>query len=405
MAIWIETEICNGCGRCLRACPYDAVELVEGKAVFTERCTQCGSCVDACRDEAILSDAAERPIPDFSDHSGVWVLAEQDHGRLLPVSLELLGRASSLAADLGEEVGAILIGDGDDVSGLAEDLITHGADVVHRVTGSGLADYLTRPYTTALAGIVEAGKPSILLVGATLQGRDLAPRLARRLGLGLTADCTELDIDPDEKLLRQTRPAFGGNVMATIICRFSRPQMASVRPGIMEALASDSGRQGRIIDHAPEERAEDLGAVILRTMASGAKKVDLTQSRVVVAGGRGVGSAEGFALLEELAALMGGEVGGTRVAMEEGWIPLDRQIGQTGITVRPELYIACGVSGAIQHRAGCLDSRYIVAINRDPSASIFDVADYGLVGDLQAIVPALIETLKQHSGARMEGAE
>ncbi len=396
MAVWIEVEKCTGCGRCLVTCPYAAVELVEGKAVFTERCTQCGACLEACRDEAILSDAAERPIPDFSDYRGVWVLAEHDQGRLVNVSLELLGQARRLADDLNQEVAAVLLGSG--VAGLAEELIAHGADTVHLVDDERLADYLTGPYTAAAAEVVETGRPSILLVGATPLGRDLAPRLARRLKLGLTADCTGLDIDPEEKILRQTRPAFGGNVMATIISRYSRPQMATVRPGIMVALPADAGREGEVIEHDVNLAGADLGAVLLRAIAAEGKRVDLTAARVVVAGGRGVGGPEGFRLLEELAEVLGGEVGGTRVAMEEGWIPLERQIGQTGVTVRPELYVACGISGAIQHRAGCLDSRYIVAINKDANAPIFEVADFGLVGDFATIVPAIIAAVKDRLG-------
>ncbi|MBW1713451.1 MAG: electron transfer flavoprotein subunit alpha/FixB family protein, partial [Deltaproteobacteria bacterium] len=232
-------------------------------------------------------------------------------------------------------------------------------------------------------------------MGATPQGRDLAPRLARRLRLGLTADCTQLDIDPEAKILRQTRPAFGGNVMAAILSRFSRPQMATVRPGIMEALQPDPQRKGQVVKHRAALSPSDLGAVLLRTVAQAGRQVDLTQARVVVAGGRGLDGGRGFELLQELASVLGGEVGGTRVAFEEGWIPQERQIGQTGVTVRPELYVACGLSGAIQHRAGMLDSRYIVAINKDPAAPIFEVADFGLVGDLRTIVPALISAVKE----------
>ena len=392
MAILVDKELCTGCARCLRACPYEAMELAEGKAFVNERCTLCGTCLEACPEGALSDDTPERPIPDFSDHSGVWVLAEHNQGRLHPVSLELLGRARGLADDLGQEVAALLLGQG--VEGLAPGLIAGGADRVHLVEHELLADYLTLPWAKAAAQVIRQAKPEILLIGATHQGRDLAPRLTRRLGLGLTADCTELAIDPEEKILWQTRPAFGGNVMATIASRYSRPQTASVRPGIMAALAPDPSRKGETVRHQVALEPAELGAVIKRSIAAESKAVDLTQAKIIVAGGRGIGDAQGFELLRELAQALGGELGGTRVAYEAGLIPYERQIGQTGVTVRPELYIACGLSGAIQHRAGILDSRYIVALNKDPGAPIFEVADFALVGDFKVLVPALIQALK-----------
>ncbi len=392
MAIIVDPELCTGCAKCLRACPYEAMELAEGKALVNDRCTLCNSCLEACPEEALSNDAKEKPIPDFSDHSGVWVLAEHHQGRLHPVSLELLGRARGLAADLGQSVAALLLGK--DINGLCDELIAGGADTVHLVEHDLLEDYLTLPQTKAAAQVIRQAKPEIMLIGATHQGRDLAPRLTRRLGLGLTADCTELTIDPEEKILWQTRPAFGGNVMATIASRYSRPQTASVRPGIMEALTPDSNRKGEIVRHQVALEPSELGAVIKQTIAAQAGAADLTKAKIIVAGGRGLGDAQGFELLQELADLLGGEVGGTRVAYEAGWIPYERQIGQTGVTVRPELYIACGLSGAIQHRAGILDSRYIVALNKDPGAPIFEVADFGLVGDYKALIPALIQAVK-----------
>lgn len=391
MSIRIEVEACTGCARCLRACPYQGVDLKDSKAVFNDRCTQCGSCVEACRDEAIIFEPYVRPIPDFSEYSGVYVLAETDDQGILPVSLELLGEAARLAKELGEPVGAILVGSG--VESLTGDLIAAGAETVHVVDDERLAEYLTLPYTRAAAQAVSAAKPSILLIGATPQGRDLAPRLTRRLGLGLTADCTELGIDPEEKILLQTRPAFGGNVMATITSRYSRPQTASVRPGIMAALEPDPDRTGEVIEHELELVDEDLSAVLKRVVTGDSAPVDLAKAKVVVAGGRGLGDADGFRVLEDLAQALDGEVGGTRVAYEEGWIPHERQIGQTGATIRPELYFAVGLSGAIQHRAGIMDSRYIVAINKDPGAVIFEIADFGLVGDFRVIIPAIIEAL------------
>ncbi len=391
MNVWIETDLCNGCQRCLRACPYGAVEMVEDTARILERCTACGACLEACKQEAIKTDATPREIPDFSDHRGVWVFAEQRQGHLARVCLELLGKSRELAETLGEEVSAVLLGH--QVAGLAETLTRHGAGKVYLAEHPALRDYATLPYTRVLADLVTAHRPGILLLGATYLGRDLAPRLSRRIGVGLTADCTELTIHPEERILLQTRPAFGGNVMATIASRYSRPQMATVRPGVMEP------RQGE--PHAAETiRCEvsldeaDRGPRLLEFIGEARQHVDLAQAKVIVAGGRGVGDASGFGALEELADLLGAELAGTRVAVEEGWIPPERQVGQTGQSVRPELYIACGISGAIQHRAGMLNSRYVVAVNKDPQAPIFQIADWGIVGDLHEVVPEMIRQIK-----------
>jgi electron transfer flavoprotein alpha subunit len=229
-------------------------------------------------------------------------------------------------------------------------------------------------------------------------GRDLAPRVARRVGVGLTADCTELTIDPDEGFLLQTRPAFGGNVMATITNRYSRPQMSTVRPGVMEAREK-AGSKGKVIEHDVSLSEEEIGTRVLETVREGKRGVNLSDAKVIVAGGRGVGDAKGFKILNELAKTLGGEIAGTRIAVEEGWVPVENQVGQTGQSVRPELYIACGISGAIQHRAGMMNSRYVIAINTDPGAPIFKVADWGIVGDLHEVVPELIEQLKAANGS------
>jgi electron transfer flavoprotein alpha subunit len=249
------------------------------------------------------------------------------------------------------------------------------------------------PYTRVLAEMIGIHRPSVLLLGATPLGRDLAPRLSRRLDLGLTADCTELAIDPQDHSLLQTRPAFGGNVMATIVTPRARPQMATVRPGVMALGPHRQGATAQVLRHAVHLQEGDLLPRLLASRAQGQKAVDLAAARVIVAAGRGCGGSKGLELLSRLAEGLGGEVGGTRVAVEEGWLAASRQIGQTGVSVRPELYIACGVSGAIQHRAGCLGARYIVAINRDRRAPIFQVADYALVGDLFKVVPALLAAL------------
>jgi electron transfer flavoprotein alpha subunit/NAD-dependent dihydropyrimidine dehydrogenase PreA subunit len=396
MTVWIDAELCNGCKRCIKACPYEGVEMQDGKAHILERCTSCGACIETCKQKAILTDAKPREIPDFSDRKGVWVFAEQREGTLHSVSLELLGKAGELAESLNQDVSAVLLGN--DVEHLAETLFRHGADHVYLVDDPLLARYRAMAYAQSFEQLIRQFKPNILLMGATHIGRDLAPRISRRVTVGLTADCTELSIDPDEKILLQTRPAFGGNVMATIANRYSRPQMATVRPGVMEAREAPE-KMGDIIRESLSMTEQDIKTKVLEIVKEAKKTGDLGKAKIIVAGGRGVGDTDGFKVLEDLAALLGGEVAGTRVAVEEGWIPADRQVGQTGQSVRPELYIACGISGAIQHRAGIANARYIVAINRDERAPIFQVADWGIVGDLRELVPEMIRQLEEERNA------
>jgi len=392
MTVWVEVDLCSGCKRCVRACPYGAVEMKEGKAQVQDRCTSCGACLQVCKEKALQTDAKPREIPDFSDWKGVWVFAEQREGQLNKVSLELLGKAQELGAALGQGVSAVLLGDG--VEGLSSRLIEYGAETVYLVEQKALKDFRTNAYTQALEELVKQHKPNILLIGATHLGRDLAPRVSRRVGVGLTADCTELSIDPKEGILLQTRPAFGGNVMATIANRYSRPQMATVRPGVMEALKKP-GAKAKVVKQQVSLTEKEIGTRVLELVREKKKRANLSEAKVIVAGGRGVGDAGGFKILEELAAILGGEMAGTRVAVEEGWIPADRQVGQTGQSVRPELYVACGISGAIQHRAGMMNSRYIIAVNKDPRAPIFQVADWGIVGDLHEVVPEMIQQFKK----------
>lgn len=322
----------------------------------------------------------------------IYVVVEQVDGVVQKVGIELIGIASKLAADLGEKVVAVLLGS--KVKGLADNLIQHGADKVICVEDPMLDVYATEPYTKALNAIVEAKKPNIVLYGATSIGRDLAPRVSARVHTGLTADCTKLEIDPETKLLLMTRPAFGGNIMATIICKEHRPQMATVRPGVMQALAKDESRKGEVEDFKVEFVPEDMNIKIREVVKSKNAKVDITEAKVLVSGGRGIGSAEYFDVLKELADELDGLVTSSRANVDAGWIGRERQVGQTGKTVRPDLYMACGISGAIQHLAGMEDSEFIVAINKDPNAPIFDVADLGVVGDLHKIIPILIEKIR-----------
>jgi electron transfer flavoprotein alpha subunit len=393
MAVRLIAEHCTGCKLCLRACPYGAIEIVEGKARFNDHCTQCGACASSCKFEAIVLEVAFTRDVDVSQYRGLWVVAEHLHGQLRRGTYELLGEGRRLADMLGVELAAVLLGD--QVAGLAQDLIARGADKVYLAQDPALAHYRTGPYTDVLAGMVNRHKPEIVLVSATPQGRDLAPRVAARVSAGLTADCTGLDIDGTERLLVQTRPAFGGNLMATIVCRQARPQMATVRPGVMKALEPDPARKGEVITVPVklDERAI-LTKIVEVVQQEGEGQVNLQDAQIIVSGGRGLGKAENFAIIRELAEALGGAVGASRAAVDAGWIPAYHQVGQTGRTVQPKLYIACGISGAVQHLAGMGSSDVIIAINKDPSAPIFSVATYGIVGDLFEIVPKLTKALK-----------
>ena len=323
----------------------------------------------------------------------VYVIAEQRDGKIMKVSCELIGKARELADDLGQEVVAVLMGSG--VEAVAGDLAKAGADKVVVVDDPMLAEYVTEPYTKAVTAVIKAQDPEIVIFGASSIGRDLAPRVSARIHTGLTADCTKLEIDPETKLLNMTRPAFGGNIMATIICANHRPQMATVRPGVMQALA-DCDKVGTVEKFDVEFTAEDMNVEICEVVKTEKKSVDITEAKILVSGGRGLGGPEGFEPLRELAKVLGGEVSSSRAAVDAGWIDRDRQVGQTGKTVRPDLYIACGISGAIQHAAGMEESEFIVAINKEESAPIFNICDLGIVGDLNKIVPKLTEALKKN---------
>jgi electron transfer flavoprotein alpha subunit len=335
-----------------------------------------------------------REVPDFSDYKGVWVFGEQHDSVFHRSAFELIGCARGLAQELGEEVTAAVLGN--QVLGKAEELIHHGADRCIVVEDPTLGYYQTCTYTHAMAELVRRHKPSILLIAATHLGRDMAPRLARRLGLGLTADCTRLSIDPEERILLQTRPAFGGNVMATIVTRFSRPQTATVRPGIMKALERDPSRVGRVVPENIDMAECREFTKVLECVVGEDKGADISAAKIIIAGGRPVCSERGISVLKEFADAVRGQVACTRVVVEEGFLPLERQVGQTGRTVRPEVYFACGISGAVQHKAGMDGSRYIVAINKDPDAPIFEIADYAIVGDLFEVLPALTRAVRGH---------
>ena len=339
----------------------------------------------------------------LEEYKGVYVFAQQVDNELSGIAFELLGKAKELAADLSTDVTAVLIGSG--VKGLADQLAEYGADKVIVVDDPELKEYRTEPYAHALASVINEYKPEIVLVGATAIGRDLGPRVSARVATGLTADCTVLEIgdfpinpvpnqEQKHNQLLMTRPAFGGNTIATIACPDNRPQMATVRPGVMQKIEPIAGAKAEVIEYNPGFTPNNKYVEILDVVKELSDTVDIMDAKILVSGGRGVGSAENFKILQDLADVIGGTVSCSRAVVDNGWLPKELQVGQTGKTVRPNVYFAIGISGAIQHVAGMEESDIIIAINKDESAPIFDVADYGIVGDLNKIVPALTEKLK-----------
>ena len=323
----------------------------------------------------------------IADYNGVWVFAEQREGHLEKVSLELLGEGRKIADKLGVKLTALLLGSG--IKDLGKGLRNHGADEVLVVDNKELEHYTTDGYTKVICDLVNKRKPGILFIGATFIGRDLGPRVAARLETGLTADCTSLDVDITNGNLLATRPAFGGNLMATIVCPDHRPQMATVRPGVFEKLEEEE-KEGGVEEIPVNLSSEDIRTKVLEIVKENKEIVDISEANFIVAGGRGMGSQENFKLLYELAEALGGVVAASRAAVDKGWIERDYQVGQTGKTVRPNIYIACGISGAIQHVAGMQDSDLIIAVNKDESAPIMKIADYGIVGDIVKVIPQMI---------------
>jgi electron transfer flavoprotein alpha subunit len=348
--------------------------------------------VDQCPEDALFIGVRVAGEVRVQDYRNVWVFAEQRDGALTKVSHQLMGKARELADILGANAEAVLLGD--NVEPLAQLLIADGADLVYLAEDPLLEHYRTDAYAKVLSELIQTKKPEIVLFGATTVGRDLAPRISQRIYTGLTADCTGLDIDESERLLLQTRPAFGGNIMATITCTRHRPQMSTVRPGVMKAPEPVETRQGRVERVPVDIEEEDLNVKILQVVKEARQRVNLEDAKIIVSGGRGLGEAGGFQVIEQLAETIGGEVGASRGAVDAGWIDHDHQVGQTGKTVHPDLYVACGISGAIQHQAGMKESQFIVAVNKDPSAPIFQIADVGIVGDLYQVIPEMIKQLK-----------
>jgi len=391
MEIRIDPDKCTGCGNCLESCPFGLIEIVDEKAHINEGCTLCGACQEACDDEAILIETATETAAISDSHRGIWVFAEARNGQLRSVDYELLSRGRELADTLRTELCAICFGH--NISEI-EQLIAYGADKVYLTDDPELANHQEDFYTWELTRLIEEHKPEIVLAGATSLGRSFIPRVAAILRTGLTADCTELEIDNERRLLLQTRPAFGGNIMATIICQAQRPQMATVRPRVFKKKTPDKKRKGQIIRVDFNKEGNTSRTKVLSFVEDLTERVKIEDADIVVAGGRGLGKAENFQLLEELAAAMGAALASSRPPVDDGWISYSHQVGQTGKTICPKLYIACGISGAVQHLAGMQTSDTIVAINNDPNAPIFEVATYGIVGDLFEVVPMLTTKLK-----------
>ena len=397
MRIKVDPELCTGCESCIDSCPYDAIVIKDEKAFITEYCQMCRNCLSVCPEGAIKEYETEEDRAegvDLSQFRGVWVMAEQRDGRVADVSLELLGVGRRLADERGSELTAVLFGATEDE---AARLIHWGADRVLHAESPVFEHFNDDPYVELLSRLINQYRPEIVLTGATPVGRSFFPRVAARVKTGLTADCTSLEIDKDTGHLLQIRPAFGGNIMATILCPRHRPQMATVRPRVMKKGEFDEQRKGEIVK-IDTEGISSRTTVLETVKETSDAKVNLQEVDVIVAGGRGVGGPEGFKMLEELATLLGGAVGASRAAVDEGWISYSHQVGQTGKTVCPKIYIACGISGAVQHLVGMQSSDIIIAINKNPEAPIFNVANIGIVGDVFEVVPELIKKVKEVKG-------
>ncbi len=404
MPIKIIADKCSGCTKCVKACPFDVIEIKSREetgqshprfktiAVINEGCNLCGACAPECPFDAIEITKEEKKakVP-LKEYKNIWVFAEQKEGSLEEVGLELLGKGRGLADKRGCRLEAVLLGEG--VKDKAGELIARGADRVYVMEDKLLKDFLDEPYTAAMIHLIEKHKPETVLMGATTIGRAFASRLAARIDTGLTADCTELDVDAESGLLYQTRPAFGGNIMATIFTEHHRPQMATVRHKVFKPLKADSSRKGEVIEEKYPGKFSSV-AKIVEFVKDETQEVNLADADIIVSGGRGLGKPENFELIKELARALGGAVGSSRAAVDAGWIPYSHQVGQTGRTVAPKIYVAVGISGAIQHQVGMNSSDTIIAINKDGNAPIFDIASYGIVGDLFEVVPQLLKKLK-----------
>lgn len=393
MSLYIDKNKCVGCTLCVKVCPFGALAMIEKKAVVNmDLCTFCGACAETCKFDAI-NLRREKAVEIDAEAKGVWVFCEQKRGVVQPITFELLGKGRELADKLKTELCAVFLGH--EITGHTQELIHRGADIVYVSDHPSLKNFLDEPYSNILSRLIKKYKPEIVLCGATSIGRSLVSRVAVRVHAGLTADCTALDIDGHKKNLLQTRPAFGGNIMATIVTPNHRPQMATVRHKVMKEAKPDPRRHGRVICETFEEDAYFSRTKILDVMEEVVSTVNIAEADIIVSGGRGMKAAENFKLLEDLAFVLNAAVGASRGAVDSGWIAYSHQVGQTGKTVCPKVYIACGISGQIQHLVGMQSSDTIIAINSEPQAPIFQVATYGIVGDLFEILPLLTKKLKE----------
>ncbi|MFH1260052.1 MAG: electron transfer flavoprotein subunit alpha [Elusimicrobiota bacterium] len=404
-SIKVLAEKCTGCTLCVKKCPFGAITMVERPdhpkkqklaVIDLDKCTFCGACVEACKFAAIIMNKDADVKADLSAYKGVWVYAEQHRGEIAPVVYELLGEGRKLAEQLQVRLSAVLLGAKIEVK--AHDLVLHGADKVYLYDDPLLADFQDEPYAQVLADLIKEEKPEIVLMGATNIGRSFASRVAAKIETGLTADCTGLAIDLKERNLMQTRPAFGGNIMATILTPNRRPQMATVRHKVMKKAEIDSNHKGEIIKKTVQTQNLVTHTKFLKSVQEETSTVNLSEADIICSGGRGLCKPEGFKLIEELAKTIGGAVGSSRAAVDAGWIPYSHQVGQTGRTVGPKIYFACGISGAIQHLVGMNSSDIIVAINKDPEAPMMKVANFALTGDLYEIIPEIIKEVKRVRG-------
>lgn len=392
MSIGIDQNVCNGCALCKSSCPFGAIEVKEGIAKILVGCTLCGACEKICPQKAIQIERKKIKRDEFSAYRGVWVFIEEHKSEIKPVSFEILSEGRKLADEINQELVAVLVGH--NVHHLMNKITPYGVDNVYLTEHKNLEQYCTETYTSILSGMISKYQPAIMLFGATYVGRDLAPRVAARLRTGLTADCTQLNLDEKGNLL-QVRPTFGGNIMASIICPYHRPQMATVRPHVMKRRKVNNSKRVRVERISVKLNPKSILTRIVEEIEEIRDFPSVEEADIVVAGGRGVGSGENFTVIKKLARLLGGTVGASRTAVDEGWRPHQQQIGQTGKTVSPKLYIACGISGAIQHLIGMRTSARIIAINKDRNAPIMKIADVGIVGDLFEILPPLTKSLQE----------